>query len=171
MIKTAIITISDGASAGTREDKSGAVVETRAIELGWTVVQKKVIPDDKLTIADTVATLANSGTVDVILSTGGTGVSPRDVTPEAVSTVADRDIPGLGELMRTEGRKSTRFAPLSRSGGYTLGSTLIVTLPGSPKGAVESLDAIADLIPHVVDLLHGRTEHVQQPSAGPRHLT
>jgi molybdenum cofactor synthesis domain-containing protein len=97
--------------------------------------------------------------VDVILTTGGTGVALRDVTPEAVVAIADREIPGLGELMRAEGRKSTKFAPLSRSAGYTLGSTLIVTLPGSPKGAIESLNALVELIPHVVDLLHGRTGH------------
>lgn len=164
MIRAAILTISDGVTAGTREDKSGAAIASRAVELGWQVVEKKVIPDERLAIADTIATLANSATVDVILSTGGTGVSPRDVTPEAVSMVAERDIPGFGEVMRSEGRNSTKFAPLSRGGGYTLGAALIVTLPGSPKGALESLNAIADLIPHVVDLLHGRTEHAQKPS-------
>ncbi|HML15763.1 MAG TPA: MogA/MoaB family molybdenum cofactor biosynthesis protein [Bryobacteraceae bacterium] len=164
MIRVAIITISDGVTAGAREDKSGAALDARASELGWKILEKRTIPDEKLTISDTIATLANSGAVDLILSTGGTGVSPRDVTPEAVVAVADRQIPGFGEVMRSEGRKSTKFSPLSRGGGYTLGATLVVTLPGSPKGAVESLDAIADLIPHVVDLLHGRTEHAQQPS-------
>jgi molybdenum cofactor synthesis domain-containing protein len=110
-------------------------------------------------IGATLSPLAHSGNIDVILTTGGTGVALRDVRPEAVRAVADREIPGLGELMRAEGRKSTKFAPLSRSAGHTLGATLIVTLPGSPRGAIESLNAVVDLIPHVIDLLHGRTGH------------
>jgi molybdenum cofactor synthesis domain-containing protein len=140
------------------------MLEARARELAWKIFDKRVIADDKLTISDAISTLANSGTIDVILSTGGTGLGPRDVTPEAIGAVADRAIPGFGEVMRAEGRKSTKFAAVSRGGAYTLGATLIVTLPGSPKGAVESLNAIADLIPHVVDLLHGRTEHPEKPS-------
>lgn len=164
MIRVAILTISDGASRGTREDKSGAALEARAVELGWQVVERRVLADEKLAIAETISTLGHSGAVDVILSTGGTGLGPRDVTPEAVQSVADRSVPGFGEAMRSEGRKSTKLAALSRSGGYTLGTSLIVTFPGSPKGALESLNAIADLIPHVVDLLHGRTEHAQKPS-------
>ncbi len=100
----------------------------------------------------------------MILTTGGTGIAPRDLTAEAVRAIADREIPGLGEVMRAEGRKSTKFAALSRSGGYVVAATLIVTLPGSPRGAIESLNAVVELIPHVVDLLHGRTEHQQKPS-------
>lgn len=170
MIRTAILTISDGVSGGTREDKSGAALEIRAKELGWNVLEKGVIPDEKLPISDGVSTLANSGAVDVILTTGGTGLGPRDVTPEAVAAVADRTVPGLGEVMRAEGRKSTKFAAVSRSGGYTLGAALILTLPGSPKGALESLNAIADLVPHIVDLLRGRTEHAQKPASASEHL-
>ena len=101
----------------------------------------------------------------MIVSTGGTGIALRDVTPEAVRAVAPREIPGFGEVMRAEGRKSTAFAALSRSGAYTLGEVLIVTLPGSPRGAVESFNAVADLIPHAVNLLHGRTEHDAKPEA------
>ena len=97
------------------------------------------------------------------ITTGGTCVAARDVTPEAVRAIADREVPGIGEVMRAEGRKSTKFAPLSRSGGYTRASMLILTLPGSVRGAVDSLNAVADLVPHVVDLLQGRTEHVQKP--------
>jgi molybdenum cofactor synthesis domain-containing protein len=103
--------------------------------------------------------LADSGGIDVILSTGGTGLGPRDVTPEAVRSVAHREAPGFGEIMRAKGRQSTPLAALSRSGAYTRGAALIVTLPGSPRGAVESLEAVMDLIPHAVNLLHGRTEH------------
>src|SRR5262249_19881069 len=104
-----------------------------------------------------------SGEVDLILSTGGTGVSARDVTPEAAQAVAQKEVPGFGEVMRAEGRKSTPMAALSRSGAYTLGDALIVTLPGSSRGAVESLNAVASLIPHVVQLLHGQTEHSNEP--------
>jgi molybdenum cofactor synthesis domain-containing protein len=159
VIQAAVLTISDSVAAGTREDKSGRDVALRAQELGWTVCSQTVTSDDRQSIGAAISPLAHGGDVDVILTTGGTGVALRDVTPEAVSAIADREIPGLGELMRAEGRKSTKFAPLSRSAGYTLGSTLIVTLPGSPKGAIESLNALVELIPHVVDLLHGRTGH------------
>ena len=110
-------------------------------------------------IASALRELADSDQLDLILTTGGTGLAPRDVTPEATKRVADRDIPGFGELMRAEGLKTTRFAPMSRGGGSTRGTTLILNVPGSPKGAVESLMAVAHLVPHVVDLLHGRTEH------------
>jgi len=106
--------------------------------------------------------LTETGDVDVILTTGGTGLAPRDVTPEATRLIADREAPGFGELMRAEGLKTTRFAALSRSGAYLRGSVLILNLPGSPRGAVESLIAVADLIPHAADLLHGRTEHKSQ---------
>ncbi len=154
-----MLTISDSVAAGTREDRSGVELRNRAMELGWDALSSAVVSDDRDTIAATISPIAHSGNVDVILTTGGTGIALRDVTPEAVRAIADREIAGLGEVMRSEGRKSTRFAPLSRSAGYTLGTTLILTLPGSPKGAIESLNAVAELIPHVVDLLHGRTGH------------
>ena len=155
MIRVAIVTISDSAVAGTREDRSGPALQARIAELGWSVIETKLVADDAAAIGAAITTL----TADVIITTGGTGVAPRDVTPEAVRAIADREVPGLGEVMRSEGRKNTKFAPLSRGGAYTRGSSLIVTLPGSPRGAVDSLNAIADLIPHVVDLLNGRTEH------------
>jgi molybdenum cofactor synthesis domain-containing protein len=103
--------------------------------------------------------LATSGEVAVIFTIGGTGVALRDVTPEATRSVIEREIPGLGELMRSEGQKFTSRAVLSRGLAGVRGRTLIVNLPGSPKGAVESLDTVAKLIPHVVDLLEGRTAH------------
>ncbi len=165
MIRVAILTISDGVAGGTREDESGIALQQRAIVLGWNVTSTDVLPDELQDISSTLSTLAHSGNVDVILTTGGTGIAPRDVTPEAVRAIADREIPGLGELMRSEGRKSTKFAALSRSGAYVVASTLIVTLPGSPRGAIESVNGVVELIPHVVDLLHGRTEHRQKPSA------
>jgi molybdopterin adenylyltransferase len=165
MIRTAILTISDGVSAGTREDRSGAALQERIVELGWNVSSVAVIADETQSIAAAISPLAHSGNIDVILTTGGTGVSLRDVTPEAVKSIADREIPGFGEVMRADGRRSTKFAPLSRSAAYTLGTTLIVTLPGSPRGAIESLNAVVELIPHVVDLLHGQTGHDGKPFA------
>ena len=162
-IKVAIVTISDSAVAGTREDRSGPALEQRVAALGWTVAQRALVPDDRTLIARTVVNLCSC---DLVLTTGGTGLAPRDVTPEAIELVADRKVPGFGELMRAEGLKSTKFAPLSRGGAVTRGSALIVMLPGSPRGAVESLNAVVGLIPHVVDLLHGRTEHKEKLGAG-----
>ena len=161
-IKVAIVTISDSCAAGTREDLSGPALDHRVNELGWAVEKRALVPDDRTLIAKTIV---NFGDCDLILSTGGTGLAPRDVTPEAVKLVADREVPGFGELMRSEGLKSTRFAPLSRGGAVTRGSALIVMLPGSPRGALDGFNAIVGLIPHVVDLLHGRTEHKEKLGA------
>ena len=159
MIRVAILTVSDSAVAGTRADQSGPALEQAARDAGWTIARKSILPDDVQKIAAALVELADGGAVDVILTTGGTGVAPRDVTPEATRAAASREIPGFGELMRAEGRKTTRFASLSRGGAAARGATLILNLPGSPRGAVDSLQAVSELIPHAVDLLHGRTEH------------
>lgn len=164
MIRAAVITVSDSVVAGTREDRSGLEVERRVREFGWEIALRRVVSDDRQNIASILSSLADSGEADIILTTGGTGVALRDVTPEAVRDVADREVPGFGELMRAEGRKSTKFAPLSRGGAFTRGRVLIITLPGSPKGAVQSLDAVADLIPHAINLLQGHTEHDTKPA-------
>ena len=159
MIRCAILTISDSCHEGTREDRSGPAIAKRIVQAGWQQALAEVLPDDKVQIATRLRALSAEGLAEVILTTGGTGVSPRDVTPEAVRSVIEKEIPGCGELMRSEGLKVTPLASLSRSLAGTLGSTLIVALPGSPKGAVESLDAIVGLVPHIVDLLHGKTGH------------
>jgi len=156
MIRVAIVTISDSVAAGTREDRSGAALVKKTSEFGWALAHTKVVSDDQERIS---AVLTGLSEVDVIMTTGGTGLALRDVTPEATAAVSDRKIDGFGELMRLKGMEKTKFAHLSRGGAFTRGEVLIVNLPGSPKGAVESLEAVAGLIPHVVDLLHGRTEH------------
>ncbi len=163
MIHVAILTISDSVVGGTREDKSGPALANRAEDFGWYPTIKLALPDVAHGISAALSELSAEGKIDVAILTGGTGVAPRDVTPEAVRAIADREIPGFGELMRSEGRKSTKLAPLSRGGGFTRGRMLILALPGSPHGAVDSLNAVADLVPHVVDLLQGHTEHVEKP--------
>jgi molybdenum cofactor synthesis domain-containing protein len=164
MITVAIVTVSDSAADGTREDVSGPKLRERVEALGWLVSSYQIVPDESDEIANILRTLADSGGAAVILTTGGTGVALRDVTPEATRTVIEREIPGLSELMRAEGRNITPFASLARGLSGVRGQALIVNLPGSPKGAVESLDAIAKLIPHVVDLLEGRTAHKDVPN-------
>jgi molybdenum cofactor synthesis domain-containing protein len=163
VIRVAILTISDSAVAGTREDRSGPAVAEKVLALGWSIVAREVLKDELKEIAASMIRLIDQNHADVVLTTGGTGLGPRDITPEATKTVADRDIAGFGELMRSEGRKTARFASLSRGGAAARGAGLIINLPGSPRGAVESLIAVADLVPHAVDLLHGRTEHKTEP--------
>jgi molybdenum cofactor synthesis domain-containing protein len=159
MTQAAVLTISDSASAGTREDRSGPAVRERLEQLGWQVSVVEVIPDVAVDITRRLVALADGGQVAAIFTTGGTGLAPRDVTPEATRAVLHREIPGFGEAMRARGRESTPLADLSRSMAGTRGKVLIVNLPGSPKAAVESLDAIVELVPHVLELLRGRTEH------------
>ena len=159
MTTVSILTVSDSAAAGKREDLSGPALRARCEELGWQVVGQQTVPDDARQIEERLATWSDKKECRLILTTGGTGVALRDVTPEATRTVIEREIPGLGEMMRTEGLKHTKFAALSRGVTGTRGETLVVNLPGSPKGAVESLNAIQQLIPHTLDLLAGKTEH------------
>ncbi|HLK70040.1 MAG TPA: MogA/MoaB family molybdenum cofactor biosynthesis protein [Bryobacteraceae bacterium] len=159
MTKAAILTISDSVSAGSRADRSGPALRERLERLGWHITVMEAIPDETAQIRERLAALADGGQISAIFTTGGTGVALRDVTPEATRAVLDREIPGLGELMRARGRESTPLAVLSRSLAGTRGRVLIVNLPGSPRGAVESLDAIVELVPHVLELLAGQTEH------------
>jgi molybdopterin adenylyltransferase len=157
MIRAAILTVSDTGFLGMRRDVSGPALAARAAELGWQVTITALLPDEPDQIAAKLIELC--GVVNLILVTGGTGIAARDSTPEAARRVLERELTGFGELMRAEGMKKTRLAALSRSLAGTRGKTLIVCVPGSPKGAVESLDAIADLIPHAVQLLAGGDPH------------
>lgn len=158
-IRAAVLTVSDGVHAGTRVDKSGPAIVDRLRTAGFSVSDPEILPDERDQISAWLRAVSNNGLADVVFTTGGTGVAPRDVTPEAVRDVIDREIPGFGELMRQSGRNFTPLASLSRGMAGVARNVLIVTLPGSPKGALESLGAILELVPHVHDLLSGRTAH------------
>jgi molybdopterin adenylyltransferase len=158
-IRAAVLTVSDGAHQGTRVDKSGPALVERLRLAGFAISELAVVPDERDQIAEWLRAAIGNRSADVVFTTGGTGIAPRDVTPEAVRDVIEREIPGFGELMRQAGRASTPFASLSRGMAGVAGTVLIVTLPGSPKGALESLGAILELVSHVHDLLNGRTAH------------
>ncbi len=157
MMKVSILTVSDSVAAGKYEDRSGPAVARRCTELGWEIVSTAVLADEPIAIEAFLkkAAEATEGAVDLILTTGGTGVGPRDVTPEATIATVERLIPGFAEQMRAEGRKSTERALLSRGVAGIRAKTVIINLPGSPTGAVESLNAIASLLPHTVQVVNG----------------
>lgn len=154
-MRVAILTVSDSVASQKHQDSSGPAVAGRCRDLGWQIAHTSVLPDDRDAIAAFLKTTADAKETDLILTTGGTGVGPRDVTPEATIAAAERLIPGFGEQMRAEGLKKTPRAILSRAVAAIRGTTIIVNLPGSPRGAVESLDAIASLLPHAIEVLHG----------------
>jgi molybdopterin adenylyltransferase len=154
-MRVSILTVSDSVSSGRVEDRSGPAVASRCKDLGWEIASSTVLPDDDDAIRGFLTETADSKSADLILTTGGTGFGPRDVTPEATLVVAERLAPGLAEHMRAEGGKKTKFAVMSRGVVAIRRESIIVNLPGSPKGAVESLDAIADLLPHAISVLHG----------------
>jgi molybdenum cofactor synthesis domain-containing protein len=149
-----VLTISDGVSAGARDDESGEVLAARLTELGF-AVERAVSADDEGTIGRFVEGAAAEHLL--VVTTGGTGLGPRDRTPEALRKLLDYDIPGFGEVMRAEGRRSTPFASLSRSFAGALQGTLVVALPGSPRGALESLEAVVPILDHALATLGGDT--------------
>lgn len=154
-MRVAILTISDSVTRGEREDLSGPALVQRCRQLGWDVTSALHCSDDPAEVRSQLRAVADSGRVELLLTTGGTGLGPRDTTPEATIDVADRTIPGIPEEMRRKGVEKTPTAILSRGVAVIRHTTIIINLPGSPKGAVESLDAIADLLPHAVEVLRG----------------
>ena len=154
-MKIAILTISDSVSRGEREDLSGPALAARCRQLGWDVTSALRCSDDASEVRSQLRAIADSGHADLLLTTGGTGLGPRDTTPEATLDVADRTIPGLAEEIRRKGVEKTPNAVLSRGVAVVRHQTIIINLPGSPKGAVESLDAVAHLLPHAVQVLRG----------------
>lgn len=158
MSKAQVVTISDGAFHGRREDASGAALVTLLSRDGFEVEGPQVVPDEVERIREAVMTAVERG-VDLVVATGGTGLGPRDVTPQAISTLIDYEVPGIGEAMRRAGASSTPMALLSRSMAGVRKRTLIISVPGSPKGATESLEAVMPVVGHAIQLLHGDTAH------------
>jgi molybdenum cofactor synthesis domain-containing protein len=158
-MRAKILVLSDAASRGERPDQSGAAVRELLEANGWQVAAIEILPDELSVIRQRLEALTDADDCDIVVTAGGTGVAPRDVTPEATRAVIEKEIPGLPEVMRAEGTKKTRRAALSRGIVGVRKGKLIVNLPGSPRGAHESMESIVDLLPHVVDLIQGRTVH------------
>lgn len=159
MARIAILTASDKGAAGVRIDKSGDLIEAAAEGAGHTVVQRAIVPDERSQLASSIAESCDSGGVDILITTGGTGLSPRDVTPEATRDIAERDVPGIPTALALEGLKHTPFAVLSRGVAVTRGRTLVVNLPGNPKAVQEGMDVLLPLLNHVAQILDGPLEH------------
>jgi len=152
-IRFGILTLSDRSSRGERDDSSGPALARLIQAEGWSIVREMILPDDESTIRQTLIDWADGNELDIILTTGGTGFSPRDVTPEATRAVIEREAPGLAEAMRATSLKITSHAMLSRVVTGIRKRTLIINLPGSPKGAVENLQVVLAVLPHAVQLL------------------
>lgn len=166
-MRVGILTVSDACAAGQRDDASGRTLEIWARDAGHEVARRGVIPDDGVTITRTLLGWADGGAVDAILTTGGTGFGPRDVTPEATRPVLDREAPGLADRIRRHGEASTPFAVLSRGLAGARGSVFVANLPGSPGGVRDGLAVLGPMLPHVVALLRGgRPDHTPPGDEG-----
>ena len=155
--RAAVLTVSDSCSRGEKVDLSGPAVAEALARRNFQVVVRSVVADERAAIQEKLIELCRSARL--VVTTGGTGIAPRDVTPEATGAVCDRLVEGIAEQMRSQGVRKTRFAALSRAVCGVRGTSLIVNLPGSPAGAVESLEAVIDLVPHALELIAGRTAH------------
>ena len=162
-MRAAILTVSDKGSRGERADTSGDAIAELVTGIGAEIARREIVPDERWRIAQVLREWADAGTFDLIVTTGGTGLAARDVTPEATAEIAERLVPGIGEAMRAEGLRHTPKAMLSRGIAAVRGATLIINLPGSEKGVRQSLGAVLEVLPHAVELLRGQTEH---PSSG-----
>lgn len=158
-MNAAVITVSDSSHRGTRADSSGPAVTDLLKKSGFRISATEVVPDEQPAIEATISRLAES--TDIVVTTGGTGIAERDVTPEATRAVCYRMVEGIAERMRAEGAKKTPTAALSRGVCGIRGRTLVLNLPGSPTAAVESLQAVIDILPHALDLLAGKTDHAK----------
>jgi molybdenum cofactor synthesis domain-containing protein len=156
-IPAAVLTVSDSCSRGEKKDLSGPAAAEALERRNFQVVARGIVADERVAIQEKLIEL--SRLARLVVTTGGTGIAPRDVTPEATSTVCDRLVEGIAEQMRTQGARKTRFAALSRAVCGVRGTSLILNLPGSPAGAVESLESVMDLLPHALELIAGRTAH------------
>ena len=156
-LTAAVLTVSDSSSRGEREDLGGPAVAAALEKRGFRVVAREIVPDDAPAVAEAIKRLCTQARF--VVTTGGTGIAPRDVTPDATCAVCDRLLEGVAERMRSEGAKSTKFAALSRAVCGVRGWSVVLNLPGKPSGAVESLEAVIELIPHALQLLSGDTRH------------
>ncbi len=162
-LRALVLTVSDGVSGGTRDDASGAALSARLVELGYDVEQQ-VVADEMEQIARAVTDASSN--CALVVATGGTGLGPRDRTPQTLHALLDFEIPGFGELMRAHGRSKTPLADLSRSLAGVLGDTLVIAVPGSPSGATESLAALEPLLDHALETLRGHTQHSEDKETG-----
>lgn len=161
--RSVVITASDSGAVGKRLDVSGDVLSQGLRDAGFDVIERKICADDREALADAMRTYANRGDVELIATTGGTGLGPRDVTPEATMDVIERMIPGIPEAMRMQTFAKTPFAMIARQVAGTRGTTLIVNFPGSPKAVMECLDVVRPVLEHTIRLIHGHTKHDEHP--------